>query len=447
MLKPKKCMMHVTSVVSSLGIVPVALAYYRQPCRSFSVRSDFSFSDCYIPQMNTELDISQASFVMAHDSGTGYIERSKALHWFYSKTQEGTAYQQLQDGARALDIRPKLLTTGEVVLQHGYVTLRNLQLETLVKDAIAWCNDNPDELVLLLTNDFQREEYNSNDDDAADDYFYLSATDAMSSVYKPLGVPYYPCETFYGLSVGDVMNLAALDGGGYLIALDRQDDYASFCAKSNWIPSELVTCYPSSSLSCLDKKTEPLESLKQYALDSANNEATDSSYALGPPADLQTYPFNEIQAMWQVDTQSAVIGLTRHASSILQDNTRSEINAAMVDVIYNEEFNSDAMLSLFAINNVALHGNAILSVLRTRCNGQSFLEVEDGICGREIRRPTMMHVNISKVAYWSIILLVSFVVLRGIWRSKGHDMKKNILNFVKSRRLPSKSVDLSTSLT
>jgi hypothetical protein len=47
---------------------------------------------------------------------------------------------------------------------------------------------------------------------------------------------------------------------------------------------------------------EPLESLKEYVL-----------------ADLEKYPFNEIQAMWQVDGHAAIARI-QHFSSLLEDN-------------------------------------------------------------------------------------------------------------------------------
>jgi hypothetical protein len=388
-------------------------SYIRKPCTR-DVRAQFQFPDCYVPFMDTSLLISEASFLMAHDAGTGYIHPKTALHWFYSKTQVGTAYEQLQSGARALDVRPKLLSNGTVILQHGIVDI-HVTLETLASDAVRWCNENDDELVLLLTNNLQYETAYDDDDG-------YRATSAMKSVYDKLGVAYYTCDAVYGLTVGDVMEMGTLSGGGYMIALDRQDYYGSFCGKMNWVESQLVTCYPGAGNICINSKgAEPLASLKNYVLASANNDATDNSQTLGPSADLETYPFNEIQAIWQVDASSVIAGV-KHLSSLLDDNKRSNVNREMAKMIHSEEFVS---ISLFLIDNVALNGNAIFSILRTQC-GQSIASP----CGSEVSRPRMMRVSMSRILYWSILLLFSFFVLRGIWRSRGHDMLLHVRSLV-----------------
>jgi len=398
--------MKVVGMMGLAMLLPVD-SYSRKPCNG---ASQFQFPDCYVPPMDTRISIHDASFLMAHDAGTGYIERKKALHWFYSKTQIGTAYQILNDGARALDIRPKLLSNGTVILQHGAVDVK-VALDILVQDAVQWCHDNDDELVLLLTNDMKYENYDGS-----------SGTDAMAQVYASLGVPYYSCDAIHNLTVAEVMAMAHLASGGYLIALDRHDVYGSFCGKSNWLHDELVTCYPSDGSICTNTKgVEPLASLTSYVLASANNPSTDSSYHLGPPTDLETYPFNEIQAMWQVDSHAIVAGLS-HVSSLLDDNKHSEVNRDMATLIYDGAFNS---ISLFAVDHVAIDGNALLSILRTQC-GQSILE---DACGRALSKPRMMHINMSLLVYWSVVAMISFVLARGIWRSHGHDM----LQLVKSR--------------
>ena len=83
------------------------------------------------------------------------------------------------------------------------------------------------------------------------------------------------------------------------------------------------------------------------------------------------YPFNQIQAFWQVDTASVQIGLL-HGSSLLDDNRVSKINAIMVDMVYNQEFDA---VSIFTVDNVALNGLALFSVLRNAC-GQAAVSEE-----------------------------------------------------------------------
>lgn len=277
-----------------------------------------------------------------------------------------------------------------------------ITLKQLVSEVIQWCNENNDELVLLLASELGYESYN---DEYNDD---LVAIEAIQSIYSELGVAYVHCNDVYGFTVEETMQIAELSSGGYLLALDGQDRYASFCGKSNWVSSELVTCYPVGEEKCTNgRNTVPMSNLKDYIRASANNEASDDSSTLSPPADLYNHPFNEVQALWQVTVQSATAGLT-HLSSILNDNIKSKVNEEMANVIYNGELNA---ISLFAVDNVALNGNALLSVLRNTC-GQSELET----CGQSIPPPKLRYFRMSwigwTVLYAGIAVLAFSVVCR-----------------------------------
>jgi hypothetical protein len=328
---------------------------------------------------------------MSHDAATGYINRASlsggGIIASYGKNQVGTAYEQLQNGARALDLRPKYLTNGTVIFHHGMVNIP-VTLNQLLSDVIQWCNENDDELVLLLSSELGYESYI---DEYSDD---LVAIEAIQSIYSEMGVAYFHCNDVYGLTVEETMQIAELSSGGYLLALDGQDKYASFCGKSNWVSSELVTCYPPGEEKCTNgRNTVPMSHLQDYIKSSANNEASDDSSTLGPPADLYNTPFNEIQALWQVTVNSATAGLA-HLSSILNDNIKSKVNEEMVNVIYDGKLDA---ISLFAVDNVALNGNALLSVLRNAC-GQSELEK----CGQSIPPPKLKYFRMSWIG-WTVL--------------------------------------------
>ena len=192
---------------------------------------------------------------------------------------------------------------------------------------------------------------------------------------------------------------------------------ASFCGKANWAKDQLVTCHsraqqqsPSSYLHCTDIKgsgTSKFNALKAYVTASTNNEATNGFYILGPPADSSYFPFNQIQGFWQVDTTSVQIGITRAASNLLDDNRRSEVNKQMVTLAYNGDFNA---ISVFALDNVALNGNAMFSVLRNAC-GQSVAETVDAQtsmpCGQDLELPDM-NASIRLPFVWRIVLFVVY---------------------------------------
>jgi len=375
---------------------------------SRTVRSQFQFPDCYVPDLNPDLLLSSASFLLSHDAATGYIRAGQPNPWgqvitLYGKNQVGDAYQQLDSGARALDLRPKLLANGTVLYHHGGVNIP-VSMERLTSDVVRWCADNPDELVLLLHSELAYEDSST----AYDDNGNLAGISAMEGVYSSLGVPYLECGDVYGITVGEAMKLAVLPTGGYALALDGHDQYASFCGKSNWIESQLVTCYPygmNSTVRCTNPSNSvPMQMLKDYTLASANSDATDDYSTLGPPADLEAHPFNEIQALWQVDGKSAAAGLA-HLSSLLEDNRRSHVNKEMVDMIWKGEFHS---ISLFAVDNVELNGNALLSVLRNAC-GQSDIDA----CGMEVAKPKMSYVHYLRIMGWA---LATVVVATLTWR-------------------------------
>ena len=224
----------------------------------------------------------------------------------------GDVYQQLDDGARALDVRPKLLSDGIVVLHHGALSI-SITLETLVTDAIRWSNDNPTEFVLILHHNLAYSSASNDDDNGSEssNNFNVPSADtavaALSQVYTNLGVPYVSCSDLYGLTVGEAMEKGALSSkdnneiGGLLLAMDQHDAYASSCAKLNYVEDSLVTCYSNKAdvLPCTDRNSIQHSKLKEYAMASANNEPSDNRNVLGPPASSYTYPFFEIQALWQ----------------------------------------------------------------------------------------------------------------------------------------------------
>jgi len=257
----------------------------------------------------------------------------------------------------------------------------------------------------------------------------------MREIYQEHGIPYYPCEKLAGLTVGQTMEMADLKkygGKGYLIAVDRHDMYASFCGKANWAQDQLVTCHSRyyqaqqrdagadnengntdaqlSYVHCTDTTgtgISKLSALQSYVTASTNSDPTDDANELGPPYDESYYPFNQIQGFWQVDAASVQIGIM-HASNLLDDNMRSKVNEEMVKMAYNGEFNA---ISVFALDNVALNGNAMLSVLRNAC-GQSVIDddLDVNSCGTDLLLPNMQ-VNHKLPLVWNVVLFVVYGAL------------------------------------
>ena len=190
---------------------------------------------------------------MSHNSATGYLNvhtannnnntyvsntkdaiKTAALHrvlGLYGKTQVGTAYEQLNNGARALDLRPKLYNNNSIGFHHGDmidVPLITIDLSEFISEVKSWCSDNPGELVLIFHSELVHElgnEYLSSVIEFNNQTMY-SGIAAMQQVYDELQVPYYSCEELAYLKVGDVMNMPDLSGfvvEGYLLGVDRHD--------------------------------------------------------------------------------------------------------------------------------------------------------------------------------------------------------------------------------
>jgi hypothetical protein len=452
----------------AIAVSPTS-AYHRSPCTR-QAAADFSFDDCYLPAMSDSLALEEASFLMAHDAATGYMQKNSwstdALTWSYTQTQVGSLYQQLDDGARALDLRPKLWRNGTVVFHHGAITVP-VNFRTALEDVVRWCAAHPTEIVLILTSHYsfgKAAHTTDNDDDMVDDdddassYYQGNQKSAMvsalQSIYDDHGVRYVSCSDVYGWTVATLMENAALaNGGGILLALDGQNYYGgASCAKENYVSSQVVTCWTNHT-SC-QKSSLPYELLQDYILASANNDATDDTHTLGPPANLYRYPLNEIQALWQVSTQSAATGVA-HFSSILRDNTASQLHVHLVDLIHRETM--PGSLGLVAVDNVALHGNAVrtwwvtygrgggccgvgppfflpcpppltgllcvsrarpklTSVLRNRC-GQSVLT--DTPCGPDLAPPRLhdwWHVEARVVLSFLLALYVTILTVVFFWK-------------------------------
>lgn len=165
-----------------------------------------------------------------------------------------------------------------------------------------------------------------------------------------------------------------------------------------------------SFIHCTDTKgtgLSKLNALKEYVTASTNNDASDNYNELGPPADESYYPFNQIQGFWQVDATSVQIGLM-HASNLLDDNRRSDVNKEMATMAYHGEFNA---ISVFALDNVALNGNAMFSILRNAC-GQSVIpdDMENPACGQELVMPNMSTSHTLPLV-WNIVLFVVYGAL------------------------------------
>lgn len=97
-----------------------------------------------------------------------------------------------------------------------------------------------------------------------------------------------------------------------------------------------------------------------------------------------------------------------HGSTLLDDNRLSKVNQEMVRMAYNEEFN---YVSLFSIDNVALNGLALFSVLRNAC-GQSTIDTDEEVppCGKDLSMPRM-RLSRTLPILWHVALCLVYGIM------------------------------------
>jgi hypothetical protein len=192
------------------------------------------------------MKLNEASFVMSHNSASGYLTlRSNSTRidkdaiksgitnrmlGLYGKTQVGSVYDQLNNGARALDLRPKLYSNNSIGFHHGFIDipLASINLPSLIEEVKLWCSHNPMELVLIFHSELVHELGYASlasvvEGDGEMLYYGINE---MRQVYDGAGVPYYSCEELSNLTVAEAMDMADLSkvgGAGYLLAVDRHD--------------------------------------------------------------------------------------------------------------------------------------------------------------------------------------------------------------------------------
>ena len=78
--------------------------------------------------MNPSILLSEASFLISHNAKTGYLTSNRGMSGaatnLCAKNQIGSVCDKVNNGARALVVRPKLLQNGTVILYHGVIGIR-----------------------------------------------------------------------------------------------------------------------------------------------------------------------------------------------------------------------------------------------------------------------------------------------------------------------------------
>jgi len=228
----------------------------------------------------------------AHDAATALLSippntRLSEVVDIYAQTQaNGTLYDLVNCGARALDLRLKRTDARTIKFHHGNVTI-SYNVSDAVLDVVKFLKQNPDEFIVL---------YWKCNDEAC--YEILNQT--LSEQNLPL--LYWNCTGLANFDLSEVRRLSEVNTGGSLFSLKKE------CIEENY--DKHVQCWGKEH-SCLGNNSEvSFDRFWAYM---------NRTYAKDYTSKLWM-----IQAHWQYDNTSIIIGM-RHGSSILKDTLESQI--------------------------------------------------------------------------------------------------------------------------
>jgi len=369
--------------------------------------------------------LNESPFIMTHDAASGYLGRGVVDAW--TRTQEGGFAQQLSCGARALDARPKLDPELGLVWHHGDVTIPT-PFNDSIAEIMAWCAENPDALVLLAVWDCDGEgclsaatasleeleipmvsncsnlqgmtlaeaevagelvgggrllalvgENDPNgvacsygnydpsitcsgffDDDelAPPSSFPMSSTDSLSPA-SSADPPLVLMQSGFGAAVRQCLEANGVGDPHVSTSQLTQEQLRSLAACGE----KLRDAVGSASLEAVENRSvyrcyqnDPLHSIPFTSMFAYLDEVASQ----GPPSGGQLV---QMQALWQETAVTVVLGSLR-LSSLVRDERRSNLNAALVSAVEDGRWGSS--INLLEVNNVCHNGPALLRALQVQ---------------------------------------------------------------------------------
>lgn len=284
--------------------------------------------------------LKDVAMIMTHDSATGYLPNYYNPIYRWAKTQIGGFPAQLDCGARAFDVRPKLKDNGDFIFHHGDVEV-NKDVGEALAEIEDWLSNNQDEVVIL-------------------DWFSCAGNGCSQKLEDLLKINNYPmeknCDVFKTITLGEAREKYKLTTGGALINVD---DVTQGCVAVNYDDS--ITCYGQNWESSV-------QSVVPYKCYPENNYAT--IHAWNP---FWTYVDNtltnnddrlkQVQAHWQYDqTAIAVAIMTVGAyGSIINDEQDSQMNAKFNAFLHDTEHRDK--VKIVNVDNVCNGGNKLYDTL------------------------------------------------------------------------------------
>lgn len=242
---------------------------------------------------------------MAHDAATAMLSfnyRIKdAMVYPYAQTQaNGTLFDVLSCGARALDLRVKLNeTTGVITFHHGRVNIAYNVSYAISVDVVNFLKQNTDEFVVLYWT-------------CSEEGCYEVLNQMLLEFELP--VLHDNCTNLANLDVSETQNLSRVNTGGSLLSIEKENE----CIEENWDPD--IVCW-GDNYSCTGTNSEvPFDNFWAYV-----NRTYEKDY---------NNKLWMIQAHWQATAESIVIGMS-HSSSILDDTSKSGITEKFITRVHD----------------------------------------------------------------------------------------------------------------
>lgn len=316
--------------------------------------------------VNDDTPINAVPMVYAHDSATGYIDKSNiVLRW--TQTQNVSMAGQLSCGARVLDARPQLDDEDGLVWHHGPVKVDHSFADSM-DEIVAWCGQHPDELVLAWI-------WDCVGGDACDEAVAEVLTERNITATNT------DCTVWDGMTLGEAKALAALPNGGKFLAItdgcctDNYDETLDCHGWTNDQGARVGTASDVAWTQCLDSSEgspDRCAGILGYTKYSCWDDDPTSTYPRGRLFDnldavaaagpLDDGTFWQMQSIWQESVEDVVGGVFEF-SSLLEDEVQSRVNSYMLEAVQDGRWASVGWLGL---NNVCDQGAAIYDALQAR---------------------------------------------------------------------------------
>ena len=314
-------------------------------------------NNCFSKKQPNVTVLKQWPMLGAHDAATTYLPEGLINRW--AKTQPSGGIKQLLDcGVRFFDWRPKLLSNGNLIMHHSAIDVK-YPMSKVLDDLSEWLSNNTDQeapennfVVLGIT-----------DCDAQHPKTEQQCYDAAAQELQKHNMAFIRnCTLTHNMTVSTAMKLSKLPVLGFQSCWDENYDKHIACSgfgnsynmkndatitTSLSSPNRVeYTCYNDS-----DSKSFPLNRMYDYINKTLTN--------MTNPVQMFT-----VQCIWQ-ETVDSIIVSGLHGSSLLLDETKSQINLLIAKKIMNNEFDV-SHVNVLEINNVCDNGLVLLNALREK---------------------------------------------------------------------------------